>query len=325
MKEIADQLGLSRTTVSNILNNNLEGKTYRKETIELVKNKAEEIGYIQNQLATSLKTGKSRTIALIVPDIANNFYINVIKEIERLSSNDNYNLIISLSEEDLEKESRAIETVMGKMVDGILISPVSYYSSLRNSFESADKVICFDRYVNLEHIPSVSIDNYATGKYLAEKMVAYGCKNPLFLGGNSNDITNIRRLDGLRDVFKNQGSLSTDNILFDIYTENQVYKSITKFCNRFLEFDSFFLTTSNFINGVIQYISEKELNIKCIASFEDFSGKKFIKEKVNFPFFIAQQPEELIGRIAYEKVQSLISGKPVKSKKISIEKMSFFD
>ena len=83
MKDIAKELNLSRCTVSNILNNKLEQYSYRKETVDAVRRKAEEMGYVMNNLAQSLKTGSAHMIALVIPDISSTFYINIIQEIER--------------------------------------------------------------------------------------------------------------------------------------------------------------------------------------------------------------------------------------------------
>ena len=103
MKDIANRLNLSRCTVSNILNGKLQNKTYKKETIELVLKTAEEMGYVSNTIAQSLKTGMTMTIAVEVPDFANSYYINIVKEIEQLAAKDNYNLIICIAEEKLKK------------------------------------------------------------------------------------------------------------------------------------------------------------------------------------------------------------------------------
>ena len=78
MKDIARELNLSRCTVSNILNNKLDRYSYRQETIDMVRAKAEEMGYVVNNLAQSLKTGFANMIALVIPDISSTFYIKII-------------------------------------------------------------------------------------------------------------------------------------------------------------------------------------------------------------------------------------------------------
>ena len=111
MKDIAAELNLSRCTVSDILNNKTKTKSYKQETIDLVLNKAKEMGYITNNIAKSLKTGRTKTIALVVPDISNSFYIHIIKEIENLAYAANYSTIICITEENLEKENHILHTL----------------------------------------------------------------------------------------------------------------------------------------------------------------------------------------------------------------------
>ncbi|GAJ04945.1 unnamed protein product, partial [marine sediment metagenome] len=97
MNMIAKKLKLSRCTISNILNENTKYK-YKKETIDLVKKTAENMGYISNKVAQSLKTGRSGTIAFILPDIGHPFFIEIAKIITQLSFSLGYSLIICASE-----------------------------------------------------------------------------------------------------------------------------------------------------------------------------------------------------------------------------------
>ena len=161
MKDIANKIGVSRCTVSNVLNNRLDGKSYRKETIELVRKTATEMGYISNSMARALKTGSSQTIAVVVPDIANTFYIKIIKEIERRANAMNYSLIICMAEEILEKENAVLRMLQSRCVDGVLISPVSFSESLQENYPY--KIVCLDRTVAGDRFPCIKIDNYTAG------------------------------------------------------------------------------------------------------------------------------------------------------------------
>jgi LacI family transcriptional regulator len=149
MKDIATRLNISRCTVSNILNNKLEGKSYRKETIDLVRATAIEMGYVSNKLARSLKTGSTGTIAIVVPDIANTFYIGIIKEVEKRANECGYSLFICMAEEILKKENAAMTMLQSRCVDGVLISPVSHEKSLKGKYPF--KIVCFDRKRSIKH------------------------------------------------------------------------------------------------------------------------------------------------------------------------------
>ena len=95
MNDIAKKLNLSRTSVSNILNNKKAAQSYKPETIDLVKRTAKQMGYIPNNMAISLMRGTTMTLAIVVPDLSNTYYVNIIKEIEHLSSKKGYSTYFS--------------------------------------------------------------------------------------------------------------------------------------------------------------------------------------------------------------------------------------
>lgn len=323
MKDIANKLGVSRTTVSNILNGNTKNYSYRDETIKLVKKTAKEMGYVMNHVAASLKTGKTQTIAIIVPDVANSFYLNIIKEAERLSKEDDYNLIVCISEEDLEKENQTLEMLRSRMVDGIIISPVSYKYSLRD-LEQLPPIICFDRIPEHYGIPSVTIKNSETAEALTRKIRERGVRNILFMGGNDDDSTNIRRFEGVLKGMADCDAYTRD-YLFGIFTEEQAYQALKQHCKlkRAFPYDAVFLTTNHLIYGVLRVADECNLPLKSIAGFEDFYGSKLITSKISMNIEIAVQPEENIALEAYQMLLQAMNKKPIKNKKFGKKDIKF--
>lgn len=272
MKKIAERLGVSRTTVSNILNGHTSKYSYKPETIDLVFKTAIEMGYVINHVAASLKTGKTLTIAIVVPDIANIYYVNLIKEIEQLSRFDNYNVMICISEEDVENENRILLMLRSRMVDGIIISPVSLQKSFLHC-EQLPPTVCFDRQSASFELPSITLDNQSITVELAYEMKKLNAKSPFFMGGNKDDSSNIGRYHGLKQVF-HLSQCNSPSAEFGIFNEHQAYECIkSKVERNTFNHDSVFLTTNNFVYGVIRAIEDFGLNINCIAGFEDFFGK----------------------------------------------------
>lgn len=308
MKDIARQLNLSRCTVSNILNNHLENKSYRKETIELVRNTAQEMGYVSNNMARSLKTGSTGTIAIVVPDIANTFYIQIIKEVERQANHCGYSLIICMAEEILERENAALTMLQSRCVDGVLISPVSYQDSLSRQYPF--KVVCFDRRVSDNRFPYVLIDNYQAGRALAECLIADGAKRPLFLAGSRFDYTVTERYRGFCDVLRSHGLIpQPEYFLTGLYDDKSAYDIMMEAISRELEFDAVFLCTNYFVYGVLQAVRSCGHELISIGGFECFSGMNLLAENIH----IINQPEEEIGRKAFSKLCSLLKGEEVDS------------
>jgi LacI family transcriptional regulator len=120
LKDIASALHLSVNTISCALK---EKNNISPETIRKVKEKALELGYIPNSVASSIRTGYTKTIAIILGDIANAYFSIMVKELERLIRNKGYVAMILVTDEDPRIENEAIEAALSKNVDGIIIFP----------------------------------------------------------------------------------------------------------------------------------------------------------------------------------------------------------
>lgn len=310
MKDIAEKLNLSRTTISNILNNNLDKRSYKQETIDEVIATAKEMGYIPNDIAKSLKTGTTKTIAIVVPDIANDFYVGIIKNIESLANEVDYSLIICITEESLEKENKAINILKSRMVDGILIAPVSYTESLLDS-QYPFKIVCFDRVVTGNRFPFVSIDNENVAAQLTTKLLETPAENPLFLAGSRSDYTVALRLKGYRKALSEKGlAYNPNNIIYDVYDDNIAYEKLNAFILKNGDaFDSVFLSTNYFIYGVLESLSFNGIKDIPLGGFENFKGSKLVNTKI----LKVEQPEIEIANLAFDNLLSLLNNKKVKN------------
>ena len=121
LKNIAEELNLSVNTVSCALkgrSNNISA-----QTVQRIQKKAKEMGYIPNSIASSMRTGKTDTIAIVLGDIANPYFSIMVKELERYIRAKNCATIILVTDENAELEYRAIQTAISKNVDGIILFP----------------------------------------------------------------------------------------------------------------------------------------------------------------------------------------------------------
>ena len=119
IKDIARELGISPSTVSRALKDHFE---ISQETKDAVKRVAEELNYQPNSLALSLRYSKSHTIGIIVPEIVHFFFSTIISGIEDIANGMGYNVIITQSNESLEREKANLQTLFNNRVDGVLIS-----------------------------------------------------------------------------------------------------------------------------------------------------------------------------------------------------------
>lgn len=149
LTDIANQLGVSKTLVSMVLNNRATENGISEETQRRVLELAEKLNYKPNQIARGLRLGKSHTIGLIVSDISNIFFAKIGRSVEDKAGSCGYNVIFSSSDENSQKESQLLQVMKDRRVDGLIIS-----STQVNKNEILE--------LKNENYPFVLIDRYFT-------------------------------------------------------------------------------------------------------------------------------------------------------------------
>ncbi len=178
LNDIAKSLGVSKTLVSMVLNNLGDQNGISQKTQEKVWEKARELNYQPNYLARSLRTGRSKTLGLIVADISNIFYSRLARVIEDAAAKQNYNLIICSTDEKAEKEIELIEMLRARQVDGIILSTTQKNSKrLQNLLKAKFPFVQIDRFFDELKADTVAVDNYKGSAQLTKHLVDIGCQN----------------------------------------------------------------------------------------------------------------------------------------------------
>jgi LacI family transcriptional regulator len=214
IKDIAKELGISPSTVSKALKGHRDISSATKQSVRKL---AEMWNYKPDQIALSLKSGLSKTIGVIVPEIVHYFFSTVIGGIEDLAYDSGYHVMFCQSSELYEREVKAVETLLANRVDGILIS----VSKETNNFDHFRKIqdnniplVFFDRICDEIETDRVIVDD-ETGAYEAVKhLIAVGCKNIIHLSGPPNLLIGKNRKDGyLRALREHHMPLDGNNII----------------------------------------------------------------------------------------------------------------
>ncbi|WP_396591517.1 LacI family DNA-binding transcriptional regulator [Allomuricauda sp. R78024] len=214
IKEIAKITGLSLATVSRVFN---ESHLVSPKTREKVLKAAEELDYQPNIMAAALRSGKSKIIGVIVPEVNNFFFSGIINGIEKIVSDSGYNIIISQSHEFQEKENEALNSFLKLKVEGILISiskETTDFSLIQKIINSQVPVIFFDRIPNLKQINSVTLDDYRGAFFATEHLINQDCKNIIHIAGDSKvSIFDERRKGFIDAVSKSRHNTIKHSIL----------------------------------------------------------------------------------------------------------------
>lgn len=220
LKKLAEQLNLSISTVSKAFRNSYDINPQTKDRILAV---ARELNYQPNPLASSLRTQKSKTIAVILPEIANNFFTLAINGIESVAQEQGYHVLIYLTHEDQSKEVAFTRLLQSGRVDGVLISlsEGNDFSHLRQLREKGMPIVFFDRIFEDSPTTKVSTNNFESGYKATTHLIDQGCKKIAHLYVSSSlSIANQRR-EGYLQALKDHGLRASKKIMLACTNNNE--------------------------------------------------------------------------------------------------------
>ncbi|MES2330535.1 MAG: LacI family DNA-binding transcriptional regulator [Bacteroidota bacterium] len=204
LKALASILNLSVSTVSRALGDKQDiGESTKKRVLKL----ATELNYQPNAQAASLRHRKSKTIGVVLPEVANNFFSLVIDGIEEIANANGYHVLVYLTHENLEKEIKIARHIQNGRVDGLLISISSETVNVDHLLEVKNTglpMVFFDRVSNDMKIPAVTTNDYESGFEATRHLLEAGCKKVAYFSLSQNLSINGKRMKGYQDALKKQ-------------------------------------------------------------------------------------------------------------------------
>ncbi|HVI47948.1 MAG TPA: substrate-binding domain-containing protein [Chitinophaga sp.] len=203
IKDIAKQAGVSPTTVSFVLNGKAKEKRISEQVSKKIQKIANRLKYKPNQLARGLRTGKTKTIGLIVEDIANNFFASLAKVVEDEADKHGYKVLYGSTEDNTEKAKGLLEVLKYRQVDGYIITPTKNLDKDIEQLKSAAKpIILMDRY--FPHVSSnyVVVDNYKGAYNATSHLIKQGYKKIAVVTLASDQVQMKDRLEGYTQALK---------------------------------------------------------------------------------------------------------------------------
>lgn len=182
IKEVARRAGVSLGTVSNVLNRpeSVSAPT-RKRVLDTIK----ELGYVRNDSARHLRAGQSRTVAIVVLDVSNPFFTDVVRGAEAVVEAAGGMLVVCNSGEDTAREGRHLDVLEEQRVRGLLITPVrdGRHKHLERLVERGIPVVLVDRGSGQPNRCSVAVDDILGGRLAATHLAEGGHRRIAFVGG----------------------------------------------------------------------------------------------------------------------------------------------
>ncbi|HVK50046.1 MAG TPA: LacI family DNA-binding transcriptional regulator [Pseudobacter sp.] len=316
IKDIARALGLSTSTVSRALRDSYE---ISQETKQLVLDCAEKLNYQPNPIALSLKEKRSRSIGVVVCEVANNFFSQIINGIESISYSKGYNVIISQSHESYEREVIDLRYLSSRSVDGLLISvstETNDYSHIRALHERGLPIVFFDRITEEIKTHSVIVDNFKGAYEATEHLVKNGYRRIAAIANSEFLSITSERLGGYREALVKNGLKPSDTYIKHCFYGGMIFSEIEDAVNRLFTLkqrpDAIFTTSDKLTTGVLKTFKRRGIRVPDDIAVVGFSNTD-IAELLNPSLTVIRQPAYEIGQAATELLLQLIESKrPVK-------------
>lgn len=286
MKDVAREAGVALGTVSKVINGIPVGESYRVRVEEAIK----KLNYRVNSYAKGLKSNKTFTIAVMVPNMISPFFSKLVNCINKALAQKGYRMLLCATDYDPEQEQAYVIMAEQQKVDGIIC--LSYNPRLQVS--DGVPLISIDRYFGAQ-IPCVASDNYGGGALAVNKLAENGCRNLAFLRVGSK-LTNEpnKRKDGFINACENLDIPYTLKIVDD----GTPYSAFVDFLREHLhegrlDFDGIFCVTDSLAYQIIGSLREMGLRVPEDVQVVGYDGIRKFGDLDYFCSTIVQPVEEM--------------------------------
>ena len=232
IKDIAMQAGVVPSTVSLVLNGKSRQMRISDELAEKIKTIAEKAGYIPNQTAVSLRTGRSYILGLIVEDISNVFFASLAKVIEDEVNSLGFKIVYCSTDNNDEKGRELIKVLLHRQVDGFLITPsAGMLNEVKKLVEGKKPVVLMDRYFPQLNSAYVLVDNFSGVQQGVDYLIEKGHRNIAYFTNDLDQNQMHERERAYRETLKKHGLPENENLIFRLPYEIKSEEAVTRIAN----------------------------------------------------------------------------------------------
>lgn len=215
IKLLAKELNISTSTISRAFN---DGADINKDTKERILKAAKERNFLPNHYASNLRDKKTQTLAVIVPEIANDFFSQAINGIEEVARKKGFYILLYRTDDVFEKEESFVTYLNNGKVDGIIMSvsgEANDHNYLRNLQEKNMPIVFFDRVYEDIDAPKVTTNDYESSFAATEHLLRSGCRKVAYLVINKSISIGKTRMQGYLDALNKYEVPFDDELIID--------------------------------------------------------------------------------------------------------------
>ncbi len=314
LKDVAKRAGVSASTVSYVLNGK---KKVKEETCAKIYKAVAELNYSPNRAARSLKTSQSNTIGVMINNLSDLFFIDIIRAIENTAQNYQYNVILCDAINSEERELKNLNSLLSQRIDGLIFAGTGKNPSLH--LRDLDiPVVTLDRSAGSGD-GSIYVDNVKGGELATEYLIQKE-KLPIAIITYSTLITTFfDRMFGYRKVLEKHNVPYDESLVVvtEFGTHDEGYKAVSELFRRGVNFKSIFGVNDMLALGAMRALVERNYSIPndiAVVGYDDIPIAKFFVPALT----TVQQPQYEMGKRATQLLLKMIMKEPLDQTEKSI-------
>jgi LacI family transcriptional regulator len=305
--DIAKALKVSATTISFVLNGKAEEKRISEDVKKKVLEYVKQVGYRPNQIAKSLRTGKTNIIGMLVEDISDPFFSSISRGIESIAYKHHYKIFFASTENDTEKTKALIKVFRERQVDGYIIAPpAGIEDDIKALMDDNVPVILFDRYLPSLNTSTVIIDNFSGAYQAVKHLEENGFSNIAFITLESEQTQMQARLQGyVRAIEESLKDPIIKKLPYKLSHELSAEKLVQDFIDRHDRVDAIIFATNYLAINGLKAIRNLKLSIPddmAVVGFDDNTHFYLFTPSVTA---VAQPIEEIAEEVVKQLLDAL--------------------
>ena len=312
IKDVAKAAGVSEATVSRALSHNPRVK---RDTRQKVQNIASNLGYHPNGLARSIRVQQTHTLGVIIPDILNAFFTHLSRAIEDAASRSGYDVVLVNTDESLAKEASALNLLLEKQVDGIIITSAGGPTDYAAILGSTPAVFVDRMPPNVQDTPydRVLVDNVQGTQAIVTRLIQQGAQRVGIIN-SAVSFTASERLTGYQKALTAAGQEPDAAIEATAREDNSNVQQMTRQLLINQKCDGLFVGDNTIMEEVLRKLPDLNLPHLYLGGFDDQDWFDFLPQ----PIVTAKQPIAELGRTAIDRLLAKIEDPDLLPKEIRL-------
>jgi LacI family transcriptional regulator len=308
LKDIAKKVGVSTALVSYVISGKEKDKKVSAKVAQRIRQAAKDLKYQPNAIARSLRKGTTKTIGLVIADIANPFFGQLCRVIEDEAQNYDYVVIIGSSDEDHNKSELLINAMHQRQVDGFIIVPAeNTIEQIQDIIQKKIPVVLVDRYFNELNTNYIVLDNYKATFNSTLYLIKSGYKSIAFMAYKSSLVHMMERIRGYFEAMSQSGLTDKINLieLKISNTQNIFENTLNKLLTSDKKIDAIIFANNMLSIAGLHYLHKQNIRIPEELAIIGFDGGDCF-DLFYSPITYVKQPIEDIGKEAIRTLMDLI-------------------